>query len=127
MKIIETVSINAMDRARQVLLQPASAQTLAIPVANTDELRAAPGTIPDETRWPRITMVTPVYNGVRYIEETICSIVHQGYPNLEYIVVDGGSTDGTVDVIRKYGKHISWWVSRRDKGVYDALNNGFSH
>ena len=76
--------------------------------------------------WPRITLVTPVYNGVRFIEDTIRSIVHQGYPNLEYIVVDGGSTDGTVDIIRKYQKHISWWVSRKDRGVYDALNTGFA-
>jgi len=80
----------------------------------------------DDAEWPRITLVTPVYNGVRYIEETIRSIVYQGYPNLEYIVVDGGSTDGTVDIIRKYQKHISWWVSRRDHGVYDALNTGFA-
>jgi glycosyltransferase involved in cell wall biosynthesis len=79
------------------------------------------------TQWPRITLITPVYNGARFIEETIRSIVYQGYPNLEYIVVDGGSSDGTVDIIRKYEKHISWWISRRDKGVYDALNNGFSH
>ena len=77
-------------------------------------------------RWPRITLVTPVYNGIRYIGETIRSIVYQGYPNLEYIVVDGGSTDGTVDIIRKYEKHISWWISRRDNGVYNALNTGFS-
>jgi len=80
----------------------------------------------ESTRWPRITLVTPVYNGIRYIEETIRSIVYQGYPNLEYIVVDGGSTDGTVDVIRKYEKHISWRISRRDNGVYDALYTGFS-
>ena len=80
----------------------------------------------ESTRWPRITLVTPVYNGIRYIEETIRSIVYQGYPNLEYIVVDGGSSDGTVDIIHKYEKHISWWISRRDKGVYDALNTGFS-
>jgi glycosyltransferase involved in cell wall biosynthesis len=69
----------------------------------------------------------PVYNGVRFIEETIRSIVYQGYPNLEYIVVDGGSSDGTVEIIRKYERQISWWVSRRDRGVYDALNNGFAH
>lgn len=80
----------------------------------------------DPAIWPRITLVTPVYNGIRYIEETIRSIVYQGYPNLEYIVVDGGSTDGTVDIIRKYQRHISWWVSRQDRGVYDALNTGFA-
>ena len=67
-----------------------------------------------------------MYNGIRYIKETIRSIVYQGYPNLEYIVVDDGSTDGTVDIIRKYQKHISWWVSRKDRGVYDALNTGFA-
>jgi Glycosyl transferase family 2 len=55
----------------------------------------------------------------------IRSIVYQGYPNLEYIVVDGGSSDGTVDIIRKYEKHISWWISRRDKGVYDASQHRF--
>ena len=66
-------------------------------------------------------------DGARFIEETIRSIVYQGYPNLEYIVVDGGSSDGTVEIIRKYEKHISWWVSRHDRGVYDALNNGFAH
>jgi glycosyltransferase involved in cell wall biosynthesis len=80
----------------------------------------------DPAIWPRITLVTPVYNGIRFIEETIRSIVYQGYPNLEYIVVDGGSSDGTVDIIRKYQKHISWWVSRRDRGIYDALNTGFA-
>jgi len=68
-----------------------------------------------------------VRDGARFIEETIRSIVYQGYPNLEYIVVDGGSSDGTVEIIRKYEKHIYWWVSRHDKGVYDALNNGFAH
>jgi glycosyltransferase involved in cell wall biosynthesis len=80
----------------------------------------------ESTRWPRITLVTPVYNGIRYIEATIRSVVYQGYPNLEYIGVDGGSTDGTIDIIQKYEKHISWWISRRDNGVYDALNTGFS-
>jgi glycosyltransferase involved in cell wall biosynthesis len=77
------------------------------------------------SEWPRITLVTPVFNGIRYIEDTIRPIIHQGYPNLEYIVVDGGSTDGTVEVIRKYQRHIHWWTSQRDHGVYDALNKGF--
>lgn len=78
------------------------------------------------SEWPRITLVTPVFNGIRYIEDTIRSALHQGYPNLEYIVVDGGSTDGTVDIIRKYQTHIYWWISQRDHGVYDALNTGFA-
>jgi glycosyltransferase involved in cell wall biosynthesis len=78
-----------------------------------------------ETKWPRITLVTPVYNGARYIEDTIRSIVYQGYPSLEYMIVDGGSTDGTIEIIRKYEKHLSWWGSQPDRGLYDALNTGF--
>lgn len=76
--------------------------------------------------WPRITLVTAVRNGVKYIEDTIRSVVAQDYPNLEYIVADGGSTDGTVEIIRKYEKHISRWTSEPDTGVYDALNKGFA-
>jgi len=87
------------------------------------ELRATPKGV---TAWPRITIVTAVRNGAQYIEDTIRSVISQGYPNLEYIVVDGVSTDGTTDIIRKYEKHISWWVSQPDNGVYDALNTGFS-
>jgi len=78
------------------------------------------------TAWPRITIVTAVRNGARYIEDTIRSVISQGYPNLEYIVIDGVSTDGTLDIIRKYEKDITWWVSQPDKGVYDALNTGFA-
>lgn len=80
----------------------------------------------DSIAWPRITLVTAVYNGVRYIEDTIRSILLQGYPNLEYFIVDGGSIDGTVDIIRKYKSQISGWISEPDKGVYDALNKGFA-
>jgi glycosyltransferase involved in cell wall biosynthesis len=107
-------------------MQTANYQARAIgAVASALHLAAIPAA--SSTQWPRITLITPVYNGVRFIEETIRSIVYQGYPNLEYIVVDGGSSDGTVDIIRKYEKHISWWISHRDNGVYDALNNGFAH
>ena len=84
-----------------------------------------PGTAYTEARWPRISLVTAVRNGARYLEDTIRSVISQGYPNLEYIVVDGVSTDGTLDIIRKYEKEISWWVSQPDKGLYDALNTGF--
>jgi len=99
-------------------------------------MRAAPPTeatksesIPSDgsaPTWPRITLVTAVYNGERYLEETIRSVVYQGYPNLEYFIVDGGSTDGTVDIIRKYENYISAWISEPDKGMYDALNKGFA-
>jgi glycosyltransferase involved in cell wall biosynthesis len=76
--------------------------------------------------WPRITLVTAVYNGERYLEDTIQSILQQCYPNLEYIVVDDGSTDGTVEIIKKYERHIAWWTSQRNTGLYGALNTGFA-
>lgn len=77
-------------------------------------------------RWPRITLVTSVLNGISYIETTIRSILEQEYANLEYIVIDGGSTDGTLEIIRKYEAHLSYWESGPDGGVYDALNKGFA-
>lgn len=74
---------------------------------------------------PRITIVTPCYNSERFLEETIRSVLDQGYPNLEYIIIDGGSTDGTLDIIRKYESQVSAWISEPDKGMYDAINKGF--
>ena len=70
-------------------------------------------------------MVTVVYNGCSFIEETIKSVAYQTYRNVEYIVIDGGSTDGTLDILRKYDDSISVWISEPDKGMYDALNKGF--
>jgi glycosyltransferase involved in cell wall biosynthesis len=75
---------------------------------------------------PRISVVTPSYNQGQFIEETMQSVLDQGYPNLEYIVIDGGSTDNSVDVIRKYERHLAYWVSEKDSGAADAIAKGFS-
>jgi glycosyltransferase involved in cell wall biosynthesis len=72
----------------------------------------------------KISMITVVYNDVQNIEETINSVINQTYDNIEYIVIDGGSTDGTVDVIKRYENNINYWVSEPDKGIYDAMNKG---
>jgi glycosyltransferase involved in cell wall biosynthesis len=74
---------------------------------------------------PRISIVTPSYNQGFFIEETIRTVLLQGYPDLDYIVMDGGSTDGSVEVIRKYEKFIASWTSARDAGAADAIRKGF--
>lgn len=73
-----------------------------------------------------ISVITVVYNGVKEIESTIRSVLDQRYDNIEYIVIDGKSNDGTNDVIRKYAERISYWMSEQDKGIYDAMNKGIT-
>lgn len=73
-----------------------------------------------------ISIITVVFNGVKDIEETINSVLSQTYSNVEYILIDGGSTDGTLEVIHKYQNKISRWISERDQGIYDAMNKGVS-
>jgi glycosyltransferase involved in cell wall biosynthesis len=75
---------------------------------------------------PKISVVTVCYNIVKDIEATIQSVLNQTYRNIEYIIIDGGSTDGTVDVIRKYADKITYWVSEPDKGIYDAMNKAIN-
>ncbi len=88
----------------------------SIPVAREDGLG-----------YPRISIVVPSYNQGNFIDRTLRSIVSQNYPNLDLIVVDGGSSDGTVGVIRKYANHIQWWVSEADDGQANAINKGLSN
>lgn len=92
----------------------------------TQDVPVTFGTMKNGRPWPRITVVTPSYNQGRFIEETIRSVLLQGYPDLEYIIMDGGSTDETLDVIRRYSRWITSWESRPDAGQSDAINKGFA-
>lgn len=71
-----------------------------------------------------ISVVTVCYNAADTIEKTMLSVLNQTYHDIEYIIIDGGSTDGTVEIIRKYADRIAYWVSEPDKGIYDAMNKG---
>ena len=91
----------------------------------TEDVPQLPETMLDGSPWPRISIVTPSYNQGQFIEETIRSVLLQSYPNLEYIIIDGGSTDGSVEIIKKYEPWITYWFSEPDGGQSQAINKGF--
>jgi hypothetical protein len=88
-------------------------------------LNQIPECMPSGKSWPKISVVTPTFNAGDYLEQTIRSVLFQGYPNLEYIVIDGGSTDQTQAILQRYDKELTKWVSEPDKGQSNAINKGF--
>lgn len=92
----------------------------------TEETKLFPAKMPNGESWPLISIVTPSYNQGEFIEETIRSLLLQGYPNLEYLIMDGGSTDNSVDIIKKYEPWLTDWVSEPDRGQTHAINKGFA-
>ncbi|MFC1781360.1 glycosyltransferase family 2 protein [Planctomycetota bacterium] len=93
----------------------------------TEATEPLPKKMPDGKPWPKISIVTPSFNQDKFIEETIRSVLLQGYPNLEYIIIDGGSTDNSVEIIKKYSPWLTYWASELDRGQSHAINKGLLH
>jgi glycosyltransferase involved in cell wall biosynthesis len=107
---------------------------LVVPPSNNSDSAEAASTkspsvndaVATSGEWPKIALVTPVFNSARYLEATIRSVLSQGYPNLQYVIADGGSTDGSVEIIRKYEPQLQAWFSEPDRGMYHAINKAFA-
>ena len=93
----------------------------------TGAFAPVPDVMPDGRPWPRISLVTPAFNQGAYLEQALRSLLLQGYPRLELIVMDGGSSDGTRAVLERYSPWLAHWVSQPDNGPASALNEGFRH
>lgn len=78
----------------------------------------------EEEEFPLVSIITVVFNGEEFLEDTVMSVLNQSYQNIEYIIIDGGSTDGTLDIIKKYEDKLAYWISEPDNGIYDAMNKG---
>ena len=92
----------------------------------TEESAQLPDTMPNNRPWPRVSMVTPSYNQGQFLEETIRSVLLQGYPDLEYMIMDGGSSDESVEIIQRYAPWLAYWKSEPDQGQTHALNRGWA-
>src|ERR1051325_5477052 len=94
------------------------------PLIGTRRLSGPRRLIFERDMLPRISIVTPSFNQGRFLEETILSVLNQNYENLEYIIIDGGSSDDSVDIIRRYERHLACWISEPDRGQVHAINKG---
>ena len=121
-----TVGRNQHDQIQRFKLLPPLTPSAVVPWENEVQLGPLEWSSADLSELPTFTLVTPCYNSIDFLEKTIRSVLLQSYPKLEWLVIDAGSTDGTVDIVRYYEKFITKWVSERDDGQSDALNKGFA-